>query len=77
MRTMVLEYLPTLSYIETPKIWPSYVGKYSSTMVRIWESSSYLVVKRGIGKLSYGLWVFRFPVELGASWSYNQHSSTA
>ena len=23
--------------IETPKIWPSFVGKYSSTMVRIWQ----------------------------------------
>ena len=24
-----------------PKIWPSYVGKYSSTMVRIWDRVSH------------------------------------
>ena len=32
MRTMVLEYLPT----NTGPFWGSVVGKYSSTMVRIW-----------------------------------------
>ena len=32
MRTMVLASLPT--YL--PQKWPSFVGKYSSTMVRIW-----------------------------------------
>ena len=31
--SMVLEYLPTF----TPSPWPSFVGKYSSTMVRIWD----------------------------------------
>ena len=25
------------TYVFTPKIWHSHVGKYSSTMVRIWE----------------------------------------
>ena len=32
MRTMVLEYLPT----ELSHSWSFYVGKYSSTVVRIW-----------------------------------------
>ena len=33
MLTMVLEYLPT----KLGDFWGFYVGKYSSTMVRIWD----------------------------------------
>ena len=35
MRTMVLEYLPTFALVQKS---PSFVGKYSSTMVRIWQN---------------------------------------
>ena len=35
MRTMVLEYLAL--HDTAPYFWGFYVGKYSSTMVRIWE----------------------------------------
>ena len=61
--SMVLEYLPT-----TPFLWPSFGAKYSSTMVRIWEWSTYSALLSTVP--SRGAIPYRYPFSIG--WLINR-----